>query len=453
MPVKPVRSLSGIAVVAVMAPAFKCPGRCVYCFRGDFAAQSYTGLEPAARRARMLNFDPYLQAKHRIEQLARLGHVTQKLEVIILGGTFNFFSRKFQEWFVKRIFDAANKRDAKTLEEAHKLNENAEHRIIGLTFETRPDYASIEELIWLRKLGATRIELGVQSLYDDVLELVKRDHGVKESIEATRNAKDLGYKVCYHIMPGLPGSNARRDIEMFRRLFSDERFQPDMLKIYPTLVIKGSELYEWWKQGKYRPLSTREAVEIIARGKLFVPPWVRIMRVQRDVPVNAVSAGIDVGNLRELVWKRLAEMGKRCRCIRCREVREELNLDLELVERRYEASGAVEVFLSFEDLEKDKIVAFLRLRLLRRFLLPELEDSAIIREVRVYGPATRLGEVKAWQHRGLGRKLIEKAKEIASTEGYSRLSVISGVGVRPYFRKLGFEDKGLYQVLDLTRHV
>ena len=446
---KPVRSLSGIAVIAVMAPAFECPGKCLYCFRGPQAAQSYTGLEPAARRAIANKYDPYLMTRNRIEQLERNGHPTEKLEIIVMGGTFNFFPKEFQERFVKRIFDACNEVDARSLEEAHRINENAPHRIIGLTFETRPDWATIPELNWFLKLGATRIELGIQTIYDDVLELVRRGHRVKESIRATRDAKDLGYKVNYHIMPGLPGSSMKRDYSIFKEIFFREDFRPDMLKIYPTLVIPGSELENLYKRGLFNPITTKQAVELLSRVKPLIPVWVRIMRIQRDVPIPAIEAGVDKGNLRELVWKEMERMGKKCRCIRCREVRTEKDIKLSLAERRYKASGAWEVFLSWEDLEKDKIVGFLRLRLLKRFLRPELENSAIVRELRIYGPQARIGEKGLWQHKGLGRKLMEKAEEIALEEGYEKLAVISGVGVRGYFRKLGYELEGVYMVKDL----
>ena len=448
---KPRRSLSGVAVIAVMAPAFDCPGQCVYCFRGPDAAQSYTGLEPAARRAIRYNYDPYKITHNRIRQLEQNGHPTDKLDVIVMGGTFDFFPPGFQTNFVKQIFDACNGSDSGTLEEAHALNEKAKHRVIGLTFETRPDRATPETLNRLLGFGMTRIELGVQSVFDDVLRLVNRGHGVAETARATRDCKDLGLKVTYHIMTGLPGSSPDKDLEMFRTLFSDSRFQPDMLKIYPTLVVPGSELEVWMREGRYMPPTTQETVELLAKAKPLVPPWVRIMRVQRDVPVPAVSAGLDKGNLRELVWARLKEKGERCRCIRCREVLEETELKPELVERRYRASGAEEVFLSFEDRQKDRLVGFLRLRLLERHIRPELSDSAIVREIRVYGPEARIGEKGLWQHRGMGKKLMERAEEISKQAGYRRLAVISGVGVRPYFRKLGYRLEGPYMVKNLYK--
>ncbi len=441
---KPRRSMSGIVVLAVMAPAFRCPGECVYCFMGENAAQSYTGLEPAARRAIRNNYDPYRISTNRLQQLERNGHPTDKVEAIVMGGTFNFFPRAFQENFVKRIFDACNGVDSSTLEEAHRLNESAPHRIVGLTFETRPDWAKLEDLNWFLRLGATRIELGVQSLYDDVLELVHRGHRVSETVRATGDARDLGYKVVYHMMPGLPGSSVKRDMLMFRQLFEDERFMPDMLKIYPTLVVPGSELEDWYRKGIYKPAGEEVIVDLLARVKSLVPEWVRIMRVQRDVPAQAIEAGVRKGNLRELVWRRMKELGKTCRCIRCREIQLEVNVEPELVERKYRAAGAREVFLSWEG--ADRIIGFLRLRLLERVLRPELEGAAVVREIRVYGPEARIGEMGVWQHRGLGRKLMERAEEIARENGYEKLAVISGVGVRPYFRKLGYDLRGPYMI-------
>jgi elongator complex protein 3 len=438
---KPCRSLSGVSVIAVMAPSFECPGRCLFCFRGPNAAQSYTGKEPSARRAIAYNYDPYEITKARLEQLERNGHPTDKLDVIVMGGTFNFYPREFQSDFVKKIYDACNGTASPDLFTAKKVNETAPHRIIGLTFETRPDWATLPELSWLLEMGATRIEMGAQSTFDDVLEFNRRGHGTAETRRATADAKDLGYKVCYHIMPGLPKSSKSRDIEMFQTLFTDSGFMPDMLKIYPTIVIPGSKLDELESRGEFTPIDKDEAAEIIARGKASVPPWARIMRIQRDVPIPEIKSGVKAGNLRELVW---ARMPQPCQCIRCREARGEKNLRPVLVARKYEASGAEEIFLSYEDKKKNKIVALLRLRLLKRFLRPELENSAMVREIRVFGQEARIGEKGVWQHRGFGRKLMAQAEKIAEKNGYKKVAVISGVGVREYFRKLGYSPEGSY---------
>ncbi|HDR53484.1 MAG TPA: tRNA uridine(34) 5-carboxymethylaminomethyl modification radical SAM/GNAT enzyme Elp3 [archaeon] len=447
---KPTRTLSGVSVIAVMAPAFECPGECVYCFRGQDAAQSYTGKEPAARRAITHEYDPYSITRSRIEQLEANGHPTDKLEVIVMGGTFNAFERGFQKNFIMKILEACNLETSSDLQEAQLKNEKAKHRVIGLTFETRPDWAKVSELEWFLELGATRIEFGVQSVFDDVLTKVKRGHDVATTVKATQVAKDLGYKVGYHLMPGLPGSTPDRDMDMFRIVFNDSRFKPDMVKIYPTLVIPGSELEQWVKDGSYQPLTTREAVHLLAQAKTTIPPWARVMRVQRDVPVPEVAAGLDKGNLRQLVWQEMDARGTECECIRCREVRDETGLRMKLIERRYESSGAEEVFLSYESRKANKLAGFLRLRLLKQSPHPVLrEETAVVREIRVFGPEATIGEPGVWQHRGIGKKMMARAEQMACEAGYLRLAVIAGVGVRGYFRKLGYDLETPYMVKKL----
>ena len=436
---KPRRSLSGVAVIAVMAPSFNCPGECLFCFRGEDAAQSYTGKEPSARRALRHNYDPYEITRARIEQLESNGHPTDKLDVIIMGGTFNAFPRGFQADFVKKIFDACNGSESKTLQEAQEKNEKAGHRIIGLTFETRPDWATQDELNWLLGLGGTRLELGVQTTLDDVLEFNKRGHLSGESIRATADARDLGFKVGYHIMPGLPGSSPEKDLRVFEKIFTED-FMPDMLKIYPTIVVPGSRLEKLHESGEFNPMDEESVVELLAKAKLMVPPWTRIMRIQRDVPAPEIGAGIKKGNIREMVWNR---MEAPCECIRCREVKSESDIEPKLHERRYMAGGAEEVFISFED---GKLVGFVRLRLLRKFLRPELKGAAIIREIRVLGPEARIGKEGLWQHRGYGKKLMVEAEKAASRAGYTKMAVISGIGVRDYFRKIGYRLEGVYMV-------
>jgi elongator complex protein 3 len=379
-----------------------------------------------------------------MRQLERNGHPTDKLDVIVMGGTFNAYPRKFQERFVRRIFDACNGVDAHDLCEAHELNESSKHRVVGLTFETRPDWATLDELNWFLELGGTRLEMGVQNTFNDVLELNRRGHRVAESVRATRDARDLGFKVNHHVMPGLPGSSKQRDLQVFKELFS-EKLMPDMVKIYPTIVVPGSELATLHEKGLFIPIDDQGVVELLARAKARVPPWVRIMRIQRDVPMMETVGGVTKGNLRELVWKRMEKLDVKCHCIRCREAKTERDLSPELVERRYEAGGATEVFLSFEDKEKDKLVGLLRLRLLKRALRPELQDAAIVREVRVFGPEARISGEGLWQHRGFGKRLMARAEEIAG-ESHGKLAVISGAGVRPYFGKLGYELEEPYMV-------
>ncbi len=448
---KPSRTLSGVAVVAIMTSPFPCPhGKCIYCPGGPDkgTAQSYTGHEPAALRASQHDFDPYEQTKARIEQLNIIGHPTDKIDLIIMGGTFTARPQRYQEWFVKRAFDALNGIEAQNLEEAHLINESAKNRCIGLTVETRPDWFMEREIDFALYLGATRVELGIQTVYDDILKIVKRGHTVRESIISTRLAKDAGFKINYHMMPGLPGSSLKRDYEAFRTIFENPSFKPDMLKIYPTLVVKGTKLYEMWKRGEYEPYTLDDMVELLVKVMSIVPPWVRIQRIQRDIPAKFIEAGVKRGDLRELVMRELKNRGIRCPEIRCREVGRKGGENFVLVRRDYDASHGREVFLSYEDKNYDSISAYLRLRLPSEYAhRPELRHAAIVREVKVFGKEVPVGEREkdAWQHRGFGRKLMEEAERIARDEwGVGRVVVISGVGVRNYYRKLGYERFGPY---------
>ncbi|MCD6383370.1 MAG: tRNA uridine(34) 5-carboxymethylaminomethyl modification radical SAM/GNAT enzyme Elp3 [Thermoplasmata archaeon] len=368
---KPTRTLSGVAVVAAMTSPAPCPhGRCIYCPGGVgiWTPQSYTGREPAAMRASQNSYDPYLQVKVRLKALEEIGHPTGKIDFIIMGGTVTSRSLRYQRWFVKRALDAFNGETSITLREAQERNERAEHRVIGITFETRPDWATLKQTEEMLLMGATRVELGVQSISDEVLKRVRRGHGVKESAEATKLLKDAGLKVCYHMMPGLPGQSPKEAAEELKRLFKDERFMPDMLKIYPTLVVEGAPLFEIWRRGRYTPLDDRAAAEVVAEAKSHFPPWVRVQRVQRDIPSHLITAGVKSSNLRQLVHRVLEERGVRCRCIRCREVglasrKRRVEGELVLMRREYWASGGREVFLSFEYPEEDLIAGYLRLRL------------------------------------------------------------------------------------------
>ncbi len=448
---KPSRTLSGVAIVAIMTSPFPCPhGKCIYCPGGpeNGTAQSYTGHEPAALRAAQHNFDPYEQTRARIEQLNAIGHPTDKIDLIIMGGTFTARSQRYQEWFVKRAFDAMNGYEAKNLEEAQLINETEKNRCIGLTVETRPDWFMEKEIDFALHLGATRVELGIQTVYDDILEFVKRGHTIRESMISTRLAKDVGFKINYHMMPGLPGSSIERDFLAFKEIFENPDFMPDMLKIYPTLVVKGTELYEMWKRGEYMPYTLEEMVDLLVRVISIVPPWIRIQRIQRDIPAKFIEAGVRRGDLRALVMREMEERGIRCPEIRCREVGRKGGKNFEMVRRDYDASLGKEVFLSYEDENYDSIAAFLRLRLPSKFAhRPEMRGAAIVREVKVFGQEVPVGEREknAWQHRGFGRKLMEEAERIAREEwNVSRVVVISGVGVRNYYRKLGYERLGPY---------
>ena len=454
---KPVRSLSGVTVVAVMTSPADCPhGRCVPCPGGvkRNTPQSYTGHEPAAMRAAMHNFDPYKQTRSRIDQLKTVGHPVDKIDFIVMGGTFTARDPFYQEWFIKRCFDGLNGSCSGDLKEAQKKNENAESRCVGLTIETRPDWCRIQHIDKILEFGTTRIELGVQTTFDSLLYKMKRGHTVTDTILATKLAKDAGLKVCYHMMPGLPGSTMDMDKESFRTIFEDPRFRPDMLKIYPTLVIEGSELYEQWKSGKYEPLATEKTISLIASIKSMVPEWVRIQRIERDVPATQIVAGIKESNLRQLVKERMEREGKRCRCIRCREVGHaypdlDVNYNVELVRRDYDASDGKEVFLSLEDKELDVLFGYLRLRLPASPHREELqrERCTIIRELKVVGREISIGKraKRGIQHRGFGEKLIEEAERISKEEfDCNRIFVLSGIGVKGYYRKLDFKDDGVY---------
>ncbi len=456
---KKTRAMSGVNVVAVMTEPRPCPhGRCAYCPGGpeDGTPQSYTGHEPAAMRGAQNKYDPGLQVRSRVGQLRAIGHRVDKVDLIIMGGTFPAAPREYQEEFVKGCLDELNGRPSGSLEEAKLLAEEAEIRNVGITVETRPDCVGPAEVDGMLGLGVTRVELGVQNVYDDVYDLVGRGHTVQDVVDATSTLKDSALKVCYHMMPGLPGSSPGRDLEGFRTIFEDPRFRPDMLKIYPTLVIKGTRLYDWWRAGDYEPISTEGAAELVARVKAMTPPWVRIMRVQRDIPLPLIEAGVDKSNLRQLARRRLQESGGRCRCIRCREAghraREGVYPDpgrLEVTHRVYDASGGVEDFISVEDQEADVLVGFLRLRVPSdKPYRPEIGgDTALIRELHVYGRMVPVGEHRsdAWQHRGWGEALMAEAERAAREDhGLGKIVVMSALGTKPYYDRLGYGREGAY---------
>ena len=443
---KPIRSLSGVSVVAVMTKPFPCPhGKCVMCPQGKNAPQSYTGKEPATMRAIGANYDPTLQVKNRIRQLELTGHPTDKIEVIVMGGTFTSMPRDYTTNFVKGIFDGLNGVKARTLEEAHMLNEESKHRCVGLTIETRPDYCFEDDIRYILSLGATRVEIGVQSTFDDVLKKIKRGHTVQDSIKATQLLKDSSYKINYHMMTGLPGSNPKKDLESFKTIFQDQRFKPDMIKIYPTMVIKGTELYDMWKRGEYEPYSQETLINLLADIKRITPRWVRIMRIQRDIPLNQAEAGVLKGNIREILKTKV-----KCNCIRCREVGHK---DLKLVKglkpklfvEEYRASNSKEFFISFESEDQEVLFGFIRLRIpYKPFMEQITKTTGLIRELHVYGKEASLGKEGYVQHKGLGRELLEEAESIAKSEGMDKMVIISGVGVRPYFKKLGYRRDGPY---------
>ncbi|AMK13161.1 histone acetyltransferase ELP3 family [methanogenic archaeon mixed culture ISO4-G1] len=446
---KPMRTMSGVAVVAVMTSPFDCPhGKCAYCPGGvaNNSPQSYTGKEPAARRADRNDFDPYRQVMDRITQLTEIGHETDKIDLIIMGGTFTCRDPEYQEWFVRRCFDAMNGIDSGTLGEAQALNEVSEHRCIGLTVETRPDVFDNKQIERALRLGATRVELGVQIIDDDILASVERGHGTAEVRDCTKRCKDHGLKVCYHLMPGLPGSSPEHDLECFRKVFDDLDYRPDMLKFYPTLVVEGTKVLDWWKEGRYKPLDTDEAVDLLCRMKEYVPEYVRIQRIQRDIPVPQITAGIMKSNIRQLVGDEMAKRGKACRCIRCREVGHRgIRLDdpdkVQLKITEYEASGGKEYFVALE--YEDSIVGYVRVRI-------DGNPVATIRELKVFGKIVCIGEEgEDWQHRGYGKRLVSEAERIARENSRGGIRVTSGVGVRGYYESLGFYKALPYMQKDL----
>lgn len=453
---KPTRIISGVVVITVVAKPARCPGSCIYCPKGVNAPQSYTGLEPAVQRAIRNNYNPFLQVKDRLFQYEHMGYAqANKIEVIILGGTFLALNKKYQEWFIKRIFDALNGRRSRSLKQAQKLNEKALFRCVGLTIETRADYCFEKHIDQMLKLGATRVEIGIQSVYEDVLKRVSRGHTVRDAIKAIRLAKDSALKCTLHVMPGLPGVDFKRDLEQFKILFSNPDFKPDSLKIYPTLVVKGTELYDMWKNGKYQPLDTKKAIKLVARAMKFIPKYCRVIRVQRDIPKPKIVAGVKKSNLRELVEKKCDELGIKIKEIRYREAgrrtREGILPDVEhtkLCRLDYDASHGREVFLSFEDKRNDVLIGFCRLRIPFEPFRPEIDKkTALVRELHVYGPLVPISEVKdgALQHRGFGRILLEEAEKIAREEfDMKKTIVISGVGVRQYYFNLGYRQDGAY---------
>jgi elongator complex protein 3 len=463
---RPVRTISGVAVVAAMTTPHKCPhGKCAYCPGGpDLGVpQSYTGYEPATMRGIQNNFDPFRQVTSRLTQLRTIGHSINKVEMIVMGGDWCSKPTEYQQFFVKGCLDAMNGKISKTLVEAQKVNETAEVRNVGLTFETRPDWVTKESIDTMLEMGATRVEIGVQTLSDEILETVQRGHGVEATEQATKLLRDSGLKVCYHMMPGLPGATPESDVGTFEQLFADSRFRPDMLKIYPTLVVKNTKLYEWWRKGTYTPFTNEQVVSVVSSAVSKMPEYVRIQRMQRDIPLHQIEAGLNQGNLRELVHQEMAEKGMRNPTIRYREVghfqmrsKKKVNFKrMELVRREYQAADGTEIFLSFEDPDLDILFGFIRLRYpSQQAHRPEISDKTfIIRELRVYGPVVDIGErdTEAWQHLGLGEKMISAADEIGKSDFEAKeLLVNSGIGVKEYYRNLGFTDRGPYLVRSIN---
>jgi len=440
-----------------MAKPFPCPGKCVYCPGSPGAPKSYTIESPAVLRARKCNFEPRRQVEFRLKTLADMGHVEDKVELIIMGGTFLAYPQEYQYQFIKNCYDGLNGIPSADLEEAKKLNETAEHRCVGLCIETRPDWCGEEEIKRMLEFGTTRVEIGVQTLDDDIHRLTRRGHGVAEVVSATRLLRDYGFKVYYHWMPGLPGSVPEHDLELSRKLFDDEYFRPDGLKLYPTLVVAGSELENWYRDSRYHPYEDEEMIDLLVDIKTLIPKYVRVPRLMRDIPGKFIIAGCRDLALRGSIRKRMNELGLHCKCIRCREYghrsRDGWPIGQpELTRIDYETYGGREIFLSYED-KNETLFGLLRMRVSSEPSPLKGEGRVRVRELHIFGPEVPLGEKRkeAAQHRGLGGKLLREAERIAQREFLvGKLSVLSGVGSREYYRSLGYSLEGAYMVKELA---
>ncbi|MFT4963603.1 MAG: elongator complex protein 3, partial [Halobacteriales archaeon] len=479
---KPVRTASGVSPVAIMTSPERCPhGKCLYCPGGpdsEFSsAQSYTGHEPAAARAEQNQYDPYGQVTLRLSQLREIGHPVDKVELILMGGTMTARSHDYQEWFVKRALQAMNDFDPEDspapsdtesfapdpgdvefryLQDVISENETATVRNVATTFETKPDWCDPEQINRMLRLGGTKVEVGVQTTFEQINREMHRGHGVQESIDANRRLRDAGFKVGFHMMPGQPGQSKAMVREDFRRLFEDPMWRPDYLKIYPTLVVGGTATYDMYHRGEYEPLGNDEAAELVAEIKSMIPKYTRLQRVQRDIPADFIEGGVWKSNLRQLARQRMDEHGWTCDCIRCREVGMN-DEDPQRIERdvlTYEVAGGTEHFISYEDPDRDLLVGFARLRFPNDPARRELRNAAILRELHVYGNQVGLaaaneesdgGADEDWQHRGFGRRLMETAEDLTMADGYEKLAVIAGIGAREYYReKLGYHQDGPY---------
>jgi len=501
---KPTRTIAGVAPIAIMTAPFPCPhGKCLMCPGGlgsEFGdtPQSYTGREPAAMRAARNFHDPYLQVFNRLEQYTLLNQSSDKVELILMGGTFIALEKEYREDFVKYAFKAMNdfgemflddfgkfkeffelpadvndkERTARvqkkilalkgecSLEEEKERNETSKVRCVTMCIETRADFGKLEHGNEMLRLGCTRVEIGIQSVYDEALLRINRGHTVEDTKESIRILKDLGFKVAGHYMPGLPGISKEKDLIGMKKLFEDPDYRPDMLKIYPCMVMKGTRLYEEWKKGDFKPLATDEATKLIVEFKRFVPKYCRIVRVLRDIPTYLIEAGIDRTNLRQYVDILMKKKNIKCNCIRCREIGRRLKQmdkiqaeEIEIITKSYDASKGVEYFISVEDIKNNILLGYCRLRLPSQFLRPEINDkTALIRELHIYSPVVAIGHKSnlSYQHRGLGKRLLKRAEEIAKINSKGKIVVISGIGVRKYFAKLEYFRDGPYmsKILD-----
>jgi elongator complex protein 3 len=504
-----IRTLSGISPVSVLMPPAPCKSACVYCPTERANAQgktlfqldtekkygiqkirkkyqrpgalvmpkSYISSEPGAMRALLAGFDPLIQISRRLTALKKTGHSPEKSELIVQGGTFSDLPKAMRTRFITRCYQAFNRGSGNTekgtrskeqrtesknqksnennlgstLREAQKINETAEHRVVGLTLETRPGSITPDEIREFRRLGCTRVEIGVQTLDDEITKKTKRIQTREQVVRGTRLLRQAGFKICYHIMPGLPFSTPEKDIQTYREICENPDFCPDLVKIYPCSVVPFSELEHWYRKGEYIPYSDDVLFELLKEMKQITPPWMRISRLVRDIPGTAILGGSKTTNLRQLIQEQMHREGKRCRCIRCREVRDETREEEPILRMRtYQTGGGTEYFLSYE-WEDETLHAMLRLFLPNdsgTAIFRALKNAAIIRELHTYGRSVPLGkrEKKSSQHIGLGARLVREAERITQEKGFSRLAVISGIGVKQYYRDIGFFDEGTYLV-------
>ncbi len=485
---RPVRSLSGIVNVSLLTKPWPCKGKCLFCPSQKGLPKSYLKEEPACQRAILTKFSPKKQTSTRLLSLELTGHPIDKIELRIIGGTFHYYPLAYRKWFVEQCYNACNNFSSKlkvqglpadrqgsklnknTLKQEQKRNETAKARIIGITIETRPDCIDEKAIQEMRELGITRVELGVQSIFDDILKANQRGHSVADTARATLLLKRFGFKVSYQLMPNLPKSNLKKDVLLFKEVFQNPSFRPDLIKIYPLALLKGTGVYKLYQQGKFKPYTEKQLLKLLIALKKEIPLWVRIERVIRDIPKKyIVEGGAQISNLRELVQEGLKKEDTKCKCIRCREVGANYapKDKLYLFKEEYLASEGKEFFLSFETKNREKLYALLRLRLpLKAKKQPFenkqvkvtwanwLSETAVIREVHTYGQMTEivrgLPSYNYAQHKGLGRKLMQEAEKIALNAGFKKIAVIAGIGVRGYYRKLGYHLKDTYMLKCLT---
>ncbi len=482
-----IRTMSGVVPLTVMTKAFPCPGRCIYCPTDVRMPKSYLPSQPAAQRGFRQRFNPYTQVFVRMKALQMEGHEVSKVDLRIIGGTWDSYPKKYQTWFVKRCLEAMNEfpqkmahplsqgfmrrsrlkspygidtvntliirsesKKTERFEEVIKKNEKALVRCIGINIETRPDFISEKEIGKLRKLGVTKVEIGVQTTFDEVQAITKRGHDLEAVRRATRLLKDAGFKVSYHMMPNLPGSNPKMDKQMIKELFFNEAYQPDYLKIYPGVVVPRTELSMLYQQGKFAPYDDATLAEILIDNLKSIPEYCRVDRLARDIPSTEIEAGLKTTNIRQLLEEKLKKQGVKIKEIRFREI---MNLafksaNVSMIERSYSASGGTEYFFSYEDRVQDKLIALLRLRFPGRTFLKELVGCALIRDLHVYGSQIPVGEKgrERKQHVGWGSELLAQAEKMALKAGYKKIAVIAGIGTREYYAKKGYRLEETYMV-------